>query len=143
MKGLRELWRVLAPGGKMTIAVWGALERAPAHTALVRLASKRAGVAAANRIRRRFVLGDTAKLAALFERVGIPAEIQTRTGKGRYADVNGFARADIDGWISNGEMPQAEHSAALKELRTGVTRFADPRGTLVLPIEAHIATARK
>lgn len=142
-RGVREMWRVLAPGGRLTVAVWGRLERAPFHEVFVRLAERRAGKEAARRIRERFSLGDAAEFADIFTRAGVPAEVRTRAGTGSYARIEAFGSSDIDGWIRKGEMPTQERSAVIDELRDAAAPFAGADGALTLPMEGHIVTAVK
>ena len=142
-RGVREMWRVLAPGGHLTVAVWGRLDHAPFHETFVRIAQRRAGDAAAGRIRERFSLGDAAELARIFERAGVPAEMQTRAGSGSYARIEAFGSSDIDGWIRKGEMPPEERDAVLAELRDAAAPFIDAQGALTFPLEGHIVTACK
>ena len=142
-RGVREMWRVLAPGGRLTVAVWGRLDRAPFHEAFVRIAERRAGNEAAGRIRERFSLGDAAELASIFGRAGIPARVQTIAGTGSYARIEAFGSSDIDGWIREGEMPAEERGAVIDELRQAAAPFTDAQGALTLPMEGHLVTARK
>lgn len=141
--GVREMWRVLAPGGRLTVAVWGRLDRAPFHEAFVRVAERRAGKEAAGRIRERFSLGDAAELASIFKRAGVPAELRTRAGTGSYARIEAFGSSDIDGWIRKGEMSAEDRSAVIDELRDAAAPFTAAEGSLTLPMEGHIITAIK
>jgi ubiquinone/menaquinone biosynthesis C-methylase UbiE len=59
---VREMLRVIVPGGRCAVAVWDTLESAPAFAALVALLDRIAGDA----LRAPFVLGDRQVLAALF-----------------------------------------------------------------------------
>lgn len=142
-RGVREMWRVLAPGGRLTVAVWGRLDRAPFHEVFVRIAERRAGKEAAGRIRERFSLGDAGQLAGIFKRAGVPAELRTRAGTGTYARIEAFGSSDIDGWIRKGEMPAEDRSAVIDELRDAATPFTGAEGALTLPMEGHIVTAVK
>ena len=142
-RGVREMWRVLAPGGLLTVAVWGRLDRAPFHESFVRIAERRAGKAAAGRIRERFSLGDADELARIFERAGVPARVQTRAGTGSYARIEAFGSSDIDGWIRKGELSAEERTAVIAELRDAAAPFTDAEGALTFPMEGRIVSARK
>ena len=59
---LREMARVLKPGGLMLVAVWDALERTPGYRAMVGLLDRLFGAAHADALRAPFVLGDPDRL---------------------------------------------------------------------------------
>src|SRR5687768_9630852 len=81
---IREMARVLAPGGRLAVAVWDSLDRTPAYAAEVALLERMAGPAAADALRFPFCLGDTGQLAGLFSAAGLPAarSEERRVGKG-------------------------------------------------------------
>jgi ubiquinone/menaquinone biosynthesis C-methylase UbiE len=68
---LREMARVLRPGGRLAIAVWGPFERATSYVILTEIARRRCGPAAADVLTSPFVLGDEARLVELFRSAGI------------------------------------------------------------------------
>src|SRR5688572_25313586 len=68
---LREMMRVLVPGGRLAVAVWASLTDTPAYAAEVALVERLAGTAAAAPLRAPFVLGDAERLAAHFHAAGI------------------------------------------------------------------------
>jgi ubiquinone/menaquinone biosynthesis C-methylase UbiE len=69
---LSQMWRILAPAGRLAVAVWAPLDRAPGFRTLMEIAARRCGDEAAGVLRAPFVLGDQAELAELFVDAGIP-----------------------------------------------------------------------
>jgi SAM-dependent methyltransferase len=57
---LKEMWRVLRPGGRLTVAVWDVLDRSPGYAAMVVLLQRLFGDRVANELRAPFALGDSA-----------------------------------------------------------------------------------
>lgn len=69
---LSEMWRTLAPGGRLAVAAWAPIDRARGYQILVDIAARQCGGAAADVLAAPFVLGDQAELAKLFVDSGIP-----------------------------------------------------------------------
>src|SRR5262245_33654431 len=65
-QAVREMLRVLVPGGRLTVAVWDSLDNIPAYAAEVALLEQVAGRQAADALRAPFVLGDRKEMARLF-----------------------------------------------------------------------------
>src|SRR5713101_5105514 len=81
-KALREMHRVLAPGGRVAAAVWSRIERSPYFLALVRAVERHVGQEAANQMRSSFSLGDGSDLIALVREAGfdrVEVRVVTRT----------------------------------------------------------------
>jgi SAM-dependent methyltransferase len=68
---LSEMWRTLAPQGRLAIAAWAPLGHARGYQILVDLASRLCGSEEAGVLAAPFVLGDRAELAKLFVDSGI------------------------------------------------------------------------
>jgi ubiquinone/menaquinone biosynthesis C-methylase UbiE len=66
-QALREMLRVLAPGGRLVVAVWDSLDHIPAYAAEVALLERTAGRIAAEALSAPFVMGNREALNALFK----------------------------------------------------------------------------
>jgi SAM-dependent methyltransferase len=82
---LGEMWRTLAPGGRLAIAVWAPIDHARGYQILVDIATRKCGGAAADVLAAPFVLGDQAELAELFASSGISqANVTLHAGSIRF-----------------------------------------------------------
>jgi SAM-dependent methyltransferase len=99
-KAIREMMRVLRPGGRLAVAVWDSLKNTPAYAADVAMLQRVAGSAAADALRAPFVLGDRTKLRQLFADAGAPPiELQTVAGTARFPSLKVMMEADLRGWL--------------------------------------------
>lgn len=142
-QALREMCRVLKPGGTLAVAVWDTLANNPAYAADVELLDRTAGRSAGDALRAPFVLGDRTELAALFADAGLAsATIETTVGKGRFPSIRTMVEADLRGWLPLMGVAlseaQIEHILSEAEVALGPYRRAD--GTVEFESAAHVVS---
>jgi len=145
-KAIREMLRVMAPGGYCAVAVWDTLENAPAFAALVALLDRIAGNAAGDALRAPFALGDRQALAALFSGAGAGSvNLATRKGTARFPSAHEFVEAEIKGWlpVMGVTLPEPTINRVLAEAQSILARHATPAGNLAFDISAHVISSRK
>ena len=141
---LSEMWRTLAPSGRLAIAAWAPLDHARGYQILVDIATRLCGGEAADVLAAPFVLGDQAELAKLFVDSGIPgASVTLRGGSIRFPSVKEFIRIEVKGsplaeMVSDDAM---ENLAA--ESEKALAEFVVASGEVVMPMDAQIVTAGK
>ena len=97
--GLRQMMRVLRPGGRLAVAVWATLENSPGFAELARLVERHCGTRPAEALRVPFALGDTGELASLARRAGlVDWRIETLAGVARFASITDWIRTEVRGW---------------------------------------------
>ena len=140
-QALREMLRVLAPGGRLAVAVWGSLENMPAFAAEVELLEKAAGQPAADALRSPFVLGDRKELAALLPE----AEITTHHGEARFPSIRTLVETDLRSWLPMMGVTLTEDRIVhiLEQAEQALGSYATADGQLTFPISAHLATVAK
>ncbi|MCB1353901.1 MAG: methyltransferase domain-containing protein [Rhodobacteraceae bacterium] len=141
---LREMWRVLAPGGGLAVAVWDAVETSPGYAAMLALLTRIFGPRTASALRAPFVLGDRAAFAALFPAAGIPeVTVETRPGTARFPSIEDWVRTDVKGWTL-ADLIDAEGYVRLRQAAArDLAEFAAPDGTVAFAAPIHLAWAVK
>ena len=143
--GLREMRRVLVPGGRVGITVWQAIDRQPAYAALDRAMARHGG---GGRLTAPFALGEPEKLTRLLAEAGFAdATTESVPGMVRFASTDGWVRRTILG--SAAAVPElagldaagmdALIAAVDGEMQGTLREFADGDG-LALPSVASVGT---
>ncbi len=141
---LREMERVLKPGGRLAVAVCDAVDRSPGYAAIARLLERLFGSRVADAFRAPFVLGDTALLRALCEEAGIGAEVERRRGTVRFASIASLIsteRACV--WTLGGLLDEPQFDRLLIEAERELQPFRTPKGDIVFEMPSLLITARK
>jgi SAM-dependent methyltransferase len=141
---LREMWRVLAPGGRLAVAVWDAVETSPGYAAMLDLLTHLFGPETASALRAPFVLGDRQVFAALFDEAGIPGVwIETLPGTARFPSIDDWVRTDVKGWTLADLIDDEGYFRLREAARRELARFAGPDGHVAFAAPAHLAVATK
>ncbi len=145
-QALREMIRVLKPGGRLAVAVWDSLENSEAYPIEVEVLERIAGDAAAIALRAPFVLGDKGALIALFEGSGVESvRIETENGTVRFPSIETMVEADLRGWLPvMGVFLQDDQiRSILEEAENALVEYVTGEGDVVFNAPAHIVTGIK
>ena len=140
---LREMARVLAPGGRVAVAVCGSLEASPGYDALAKLLDRLFGRDVGDAFRAPFVLGNAAAMeipAAEAELAG--AAVTERTGKVRFASIADLVATErACAWTLGGLLDDEQFARLRKAAERELARFATGDG-ISFDMPALILTAR-
>jgi ubiquinone/menaquinone biosynthesis C-methylase UbiE len=142
---LREMHRVLAPGGRLAVMVWRSIDQSPGFAVLAEALERHLGQAAAAIMRAPFGLSDADQLDQLVRNAGFQdVAIQQRVGTVRFASPERLVLSYVAGSPLAGPVSQAS-DAARKALITdamSALRKYTSSTELAFPIAAHLLSAR-
>lgn len=139
---LREMMRVVLPGGSLVIVVWDKLENNPGFAAEEQLWQRVFGGEAADESPNN--LGDKKTLRTIFRNSGMPnAEITTHGATARYSSIESWILAGAKGWTEDDAISDEQLDLLLKTAEKELADFRIADGTVAFPTSAHVVTARK
>ena len=142
-KAVQEMARVLAPGGRLVIAVWDAIEGSPVFAAVDLIYLRTLGEGAREALSAPFRFGDAQRLVELLAPFSpCPVQVATRRVLACFPSPEAMVRADLEGWLPRAQvgLEQGQTAAILRETRQALAPFTTPLGTLEGEVSAHIAT---
>ncbi len=144
VEAIREMMRVLKPGGRLVVAVWGPLSETPGYAAMVNLLQRLIGDKAADGIRMPYVLGDTQVLKAIFTEAGLTdVQITTYEGTAHFPSIESWVYTDIKGWVLADMLNDDQFALLLKKAQHVLQPFVNVVGTVAFRAPAHIVMTLK
>jgi SAM-dependent methyltransferase len=141
---IEEMVRVLRPGGRLAVAVWGSLEISPGYAALAAFVQRLFGNQVAEVFRAPFVLGNSQILHSLFTEAGIAdAQVVTYEGTARYPSIRSWVDAEVRGWTLGDVIDDKQVEQLLTEAEEVLRPFVTAEGTVAFSMPALIVTATK
>ncbi|MCC5907654.1 MAG: methyltransferase domain-containing protein [Balneolaceae bacterium] len=145
-EALREMVRVLAPGGRLVVAVFDSLDNNPGYRAMTEIFAQVAGEEVADALRGPFSLGDTEKLKELCSKSGLSsAKVTTHSGKASFPDVLTMVLADVKGWfpLAGIHLTDEQIEEIVQQLESDLQEYISSDERLEFPMPAHFIKASK
>jgi SAM-dependent methyltransferase len=144
LASLSQMWRTLAPGGRLAVAAWAPIDRARGYQILVDIAARQCGGDAAGVLAAPYVLDDRAELAKLFVDSGISgASLTLYEGSIRFPSIKEFIRIEVKGSPLADMLSDDVMETLAAQSERALAEFVMPSGEIIMPMDAHIVTANK
>ncbi len=143
-RALSEMWRVLRPGGRLAVSVWGSIDQAPAYGALAALLTETVGPDAGAMIESYFSMGSPGDFEALIEASGLPLSLSDRTSIVRVPDADDFVLVELRGWPPLAALVDPDDEQRIREAAPQrLAPWVGANEQLTTPITARIALGIK
>ena len=141
---LREMWRVLRPGGHLAVAVWDSLENTPGYLAVTQLLSRLFGDEIADLLRAPYMLGDIETLRNLMLESGVQKpEVSRVGGEAQFPSIRSWMHTDVRGWTLADKLDDDQFEHLVAEAENDLSSLVSADGIVRFDHPALIATAQK
>jgi ubiquinone/menaquinone biosynthesis C-methylase UbiE len=139
-----EMARVARPEGRVAAQVWSSLDRQTAIQPLADAVARNAGRDAVDLISTYFRLGDREEFTGQFTQAGLRViDVRTLPVTVRAPSVDDYISTEVESTPLVDRISAEVYRRIREEARTGLARYCDESGALLLPLEAYVVAARR
>ena len=139
---LREMRRVLQPGGSLVVVVWDKLDNNPGLAAEEQLWQQVFGEEWADETP--YKLGDKKLLENLFKNSGLTdIQIAIHKGTARFDSIESWIHTGAKGWTEDDAITDGQLELLLSSAEEELANFRTAQGTVTFPTSSLIVTASK
>jgi SAM-dependent methyltransferase len=143
-RAFAEMARVLAPRGRLAVAVFDRVETSPGYDALARLLDRLFGHAVGDAMRAPFAFGDAGRLRSLAAGALPGAEVVRHEGEVRFPSIAALIETEHACIWTLGGLIDADQAACLRrEAERELRPFVRADGSITFAMPALIVTATK
>jgi len=144
LRALREMTRVVRPGGIVTVMVPARLDDQPAWGPFVDVASRQVGAAAISLLGTYWAAGDLAMLTQLVSDAGLQLiAAVTRQGTARFDSIDQMVTTEVESTPLVTMLTPEMYLRLRTDSREALRSFITPDGRAELPLVGHIVAARR
>jgi ubiquinone/menaquinone biosynthesis C-methylase UbiE len=141
---LRELRRVVRPGGAVAYLVPGTLEVNPPYQVFVDVVSRNAGAEGRALVTTYFALGDPDRLAGFARDAGLEVTaVEQPAGRTRFGSVDEFVAVELDSTPLGSRLDEPTRARITEECRAGLAAYVNDTGELAFAFACVLVAARR
>ena len=141
-QAIREMLRVLRPGGRLAVSVWRDLGNNSVYGELTDATRRVIDSEAAELMAWPFTLGSTGQLEAIFSAAGaVNHGVAHYDGIARFPSVEAFVSTEVQAWLMADSVTENQLGALTRQLQARFESLTDKNGAFTFPLNATIGTA--
>lgn len=143
-QAVREMARVVVPGGTVAIQTWASLEAQPGYGPFIEVAARHAGPEAIHLLGSYWVLGDLDLVRSLFEAAALEVTAtHSRLGTVKFDSIDEFVKTEIEATPLVDRITEEISDAIVRDARAALRVFMTEEGQVEIPIRGHLITGRR